>query len=175
MKTSKRNVHILTLSFILVFPIFLISCVVEREDASYTSQITLYSNETPKDEVDFSTDKQTVLENLQAFFDFDEGDITNTEKADIYLEVGCGTDCFNNILEINGSQAVDVGLIQPSYDECIKALSVKQYPWVINVPNNYSCLQTNEGKIVRILALENESHTKDATFTFEYTIWYKEP
>lgn len=173
MKINRKKA--LSLSFLLLASIMLVSYTLRTRNNSHTNQITLFSNETPKEVVDFTIEKQTVLENAQAFFDFDNEKITNTEKADIYLSVGCGTDCFNEIFDINGSQSVEVGSTQPSYEKCIKALQEQEFPWVAITPGNYSCLITSEGNIVRILTLENKSHSQNAKFTFEYTIWYTKP
>lgn len=135
-------------------------------------QITLLSNFDPTREHGFTLEGLVNPNNTQAFFDFDKGETTNADSADIYLDVSCGTDCFNDIIDINGSKSVEIGKTEPGFDECLKALQEDRLRASI-VPGIYSCVYTNSGNIVQILAIENEAHSKDAKFVFEYIVWYQ--
>jgi hypothetical protein len=142
---------------------------------STSGTVTLFSNFDPNRKVDFTIEGNIDTRNEQAFFDFDKGEITITTSADIYLFVSCGTTCFNSIIELNGAKPVWFGNVEPGYEGCRKALQeAKSYLWISNVPGNYSCLQSNEGNIIQILAIENESLSNNAKFVFEYSLWPNE-
>jgi len=160
--------------------VLLLGCLPRQNHANnningFENQITLLSSFDPDQEIDYTNEGLTNTENEGAFFDFDEEKITSSESADIYLFVGCGTDCFNRVLEINGSRAAVVGLVKPGYEECRKAIELGKYQWINNVPGAYSCLETNKGNIVQILSIENKAHYQNAKVILDYTIWYITP
>jgi hypothetical protein len=135
-------------------------------------EITLLSNFDPNREHGFTLEGLVNPANTQAFFDFDKGEITNTDNADIYLDVSCGTNCFNGIININGAKSVEIGEVEPGVDGCLTVLQEDRLRASI-VPGIYSCVYTNDGNIVQILAIENEAYSKNAKFVFEYVIWYQ--
>lgn len=137
-----------------------------------TGKTTLLSNFNPNHQYDFTLESLVDSENELAFFDFDRGEITNADSADIYLSVSCGTSCFNDILDINGAKSVELGGTEPGLDGCLEALQEDRLRASI-VPGTYSCIRTTEGNIVQILAVENEAHSRNSQFTFEYVIWYR--
>jgi hypothetical protein len=116
---------------------------------------------------------QINFKNTLAFFDFDTGEVTTVASADIYLYVGCGSDCFNTVVTINGATSVfwfegtELG-----YAGCRQVLQGERNSFGVEiVPGKYSCLLTNAGNIVQILAIENDAETQPAKFTFEYKLW----
>lgn len=172
---------------ILLLSAVLISCVQQESRFTETvpnntptasiikGQITLFSNFDPNHEHGFTREGLVNLNNTKAFFDFDKGEITTTDNADIYLDVSCGTDCFNSIIEINGAKAARFGEVKPEYHECRGVLLDKNNLPASVVPGKYSCLQTNDGNIVQILVTKDEALSQNANITFEYTIWYLNP
>ncbi len=138
-------------------------------------QITLFSNFDPNHEHGFTREGLVNPSNTKAFFDFDKGEITATDNADIYLDVSCGTDCFNSMIEINGAKAARFGEVEPKYDGCRAVLVDENNLPASVVPGKYSCLQTNDGNIVQILIISDEALSQNANITFEYTVWYLNP
>lgn len=137
-------------------------------------QTTLFSNFDPNHEHGFTIEGLVNPNNTNAFFDFDKGEITTTDSADIYLDTSCGTDCFNDIIDINGAVSAEVGHTKPGLDGCITALQKENKVWASIVPEMYSCVHTNDGNIVQILVIENEALSQNARFTFEYIIWFQD-
>lgn len=171
---------------ILLLSAVLISCVQQESRFTETvpnntptasvikGQITLFSNFDPNHEHGFTREGLVNPNNADAFFNFDKGEITATDSADIYLDVSCGTDCFNDIIDINGAASAEVGQTEPGLDGCIKVLQKENQIWASIVPGTYSCVYTNDGNIVQILAIDNEARSQNARFTFEYTIWHQD-
>ena len=139
----------------------------------YNQIVTLLSNFDP-DLNDVSVGAEINLNNDFAFFDFDKGEITTAASADIYLYVGCGSDCFNTVIAINGATSILwLEGTELGYEGCRIALEGEKKAAGVNiVPGEYSCLLTNEGNVVQIVAIENEALSKDAKFVFGYIIWY---
>ena len=135
-------------------------------------RVTLWSNFDSDHNHGFTRIGLINLNNTQAFFDFDSGVVTIDESADIYLNVGCGTNCFNDIVDANGAKSVEYGSIEPGFEGCLKKLQEDDL-WASIVPGIYSCIYTNGGNIVQLLAIENEARIENAKFVFEYIIWYK--
>lgn len=170
---------------ILLISSVLISCIQQESRFTETvpaitptatvvkGQITLFSNFDANLEHGFTLEGLVDPKNTTAFFDFDEGEIANTSNADIYLSVGCGTDCFNSLIDINGSKSVEVGRAEPNFDGCFNALQEDKLRASI-VPGTYSCIYTNDGNIVQLFAIENEARSQNSKFTFEYIIWYQD-
>jgi len=170
-----------TLASLLVIVVYLMGCAPinlnTNTPALNSTRITLYSNFDPTLTVDFKAKYQINTKNSLAFFDFDKSEITSGNNADIYLDVGCGSACFNRVDEINGATAAswfgEARHIEPGYAGCLKALQdPKVDPWVSNVPGDYSCLRTNQGNIVQLFAVENHAAFNNAKFVFDYHLWY---
>lgn len=171
---------------ILLLSAVLISCVQQEDKFAETApsntttasvvkgQITLFSNFDPNHEHGFTREGLVNPSNTKAFFDFDKGEITTTDSADIYLDVSCGTDCFNSIIEINGAKAARFGEVEPGYDGCRRVLLDENNLPASVAPGKYSCLQTNDGNVVQILVINNEAFSQNARFVFEYIIWYQD-
>ncbi len=171
----------------LLISAVLISCIQQESKFTETApnstptavvmkgQAYLFSNFDPDLQHGFTREGLVNPRNTRAFFDFDEGEITVTNSADIYLDVSCGTDCFNDIIDVNGAVSVEVGKIEPGLDGCIKALQEENKIWASVVPGTYSCINTNSGNIVQILIISNKALSQNANITFEYTIWYLNP
>ena len=113
--------------------------------------------------------------NVDAFFDFDAGEITTGDDADIYLSVSCGTDCFNDLIDINGAVSARFGETEPEYDDCRKVLRDKNGLPASIVPGTYSCIYTNGGNIAKILVIKNEALSRNANLILEYAVWYLSP
>lgn len=135
-------------------------------------EITLLSNFDPNLEHGFTIKGLVNPNNVDAFFDFDKGKITTTESADIYLDVSCGTDCFNELIDINGAVSAEVGQTEPGLDGCIKVLQKENQIGASIVPGTYSCVYTNGGNIVQIFVVSNKALSQNSRITLEYTIWY---
>jgi len=135
-------------------------------------EISLLSNFDPDRDIDFTLEGLINIENHQAFFDFDIGKITNLDSADIYLDVGCGTQCFNELI-INGARSIEFGKDEPGFEACYDHLQQNETKFMSAsiVPGTYSCIYTNEGNIVQMLAIKNEAFSQNAEFVFEYVIW----
>jgi len=141
-----------------------------------SGRVTLFSNFDPGLPVDLTMKNAVNLEYEQAFFDFDSAQITTDDGSDIYLAVSCGTSCFEIILAINGAMTIlrfRDSQREPGFEGCRQALQEEReaVSGISPVPGDYSCLQTNEGNTVQILAIENEAHSKNAKFVFEYVLW----
>ena len=136
-------------------------------------EISLLSNFDPDRDIDFTIKGLINIENHQAFFDFDTGEITNLDSADIYLDVGCGTQCFNELILINGARSIEFGKDEPGFEVCNDNLQQNETKFMSAsiVPGTYSCIYTNEGNIVQMLAIKNEAFTQNSEFVFEYEIW----
>ena len=154
-----------------------LNLMVTPETVRTSGKVTLISNfdfnatpsfgPIPKELVDLS--------NTQAFFDFDRAKITNDQGADIYLYDGCGTACFNLVITVNGATTVlqRTNQSEPGYLGCLKFLQdEKMSDGLDPVPGHYSCLNTSEGNIVQILAIENVPAWKNSKFVFQYQLWY---
>jgi hypothetical protein len=136
-------------------------------------EITLYTNLNIDREKDFSIENLVKSDNTQAFFDFDKNEILDSENADIYFFVDCGTDCFNSIFSINNAKSARIGEKEPKLQGCLEALQEKNNIITSPIPGNYSCIKTNSGNIVQILPLRNEAKYRNAKLVFQYTIWYQ--
>lgn len=181
-----RNRKLTLLLTILLISAVLISC--SQQENRFTEivpaiiptvtivkgQITLFSNFDPNHEHGFTREGLVNPNNTQAFFDFDKGEITTTDSADIYLDVSCGTDCFNGIIEINGAKAARFGEVEPRYDGCRTVFFDENLLPASVAPGKYSCLQTNNGNVVQILSIDNKALSQNARLTFEYIIWYQD-
>jgi hypothetical protein len=140
---------------------------------SHSGNMTLYSNYGLENKQDFTSKGLINPANKQAFFDFDKGEITSSDRADVYLSVSCGTDCFSNLLTINNAKTVfQFDGIQQGREGCLNELKGEKTDFGLNVrPGQYSCLQTNQGNIVEILVSENQPSNSDAKLDFTYTLW----
>lgn len=180
-----RNQKSTLLLTILLISVFLISRIQQESRFTETvltitptativkGQIILFSNFDPSHEHGFTREGLANPRNTKAFFDFDKGEITITDSADIYLDVSCGTDCFNSIIEINGAKAARFGEVEPGYDGCRRVLAGENNLPVSVGLGKYSCLQTNDGNIVQMLVINDEAFSQNARFVFEYIIWYQ--
>jgi hypothetical protein len=180
-----QKLTLLLMSFLT--PAVLISCVWQEPrftamapTSSPTAKmikghVTLFSDFDPNHEHGFKIEGLVNPNNVGAFFDFDKGEIAVTDSADIYLDVSCGTDCFNEIIDINGATSVEVGQVEPGLDGCIGVLQQKNRIGASIVPGIYSCVYTNGGNIAQILVVSNEARSRQANITLEYTIWYLKP
>ena len=150
-----------------------IQTVTEEPKHAYGYKVTLLSNHDPSHDV-LSLEGKIDLDNKLAFFDFDKGERSTTASADIYLFVGCGSDCFNTVIAINDATSVHwfVGT-ELGYAGCRNALQGETNIYAVNIrEGEYSCLLTNEGNFVQIVAIENEASSIDSEFVFGYTIWF---
>lgn len=111
-------------------------------------------------------------ENEDAFFDFDNEMIVNNTDADIYLWVSCGTDCFMEILAVNGAIVNQLWEFDPGYEGCQNAISYTEHSQVANArEGHYICVMTNEGSLAQILVVEKETYQNNGMISFQYWIW----
>jgi hypothetical protein len=120
------------------------------------------------------TDLQSLVDhnNKNAFYDFDSASMADASDADVYLSVGCGSYCFNDLIEINGAKAVRMKTSPPGLKGCQDALSPSNYYNGLETGVGwYSCMLTNGGNIVEILVVSNESDGYEGTVVFEFRVW----
>ncbi|MHC1781885.1 MAG: hypothetical protein AB9891_03795 [Anaerolineaceae bacterium] len=137
------------------------------------AEITLYTNLDIDMEYDLNMESLVNKDNTRAFFDFDNNEITNSEKADIYLSVSCGSDCFLQVLNIYAAKARRIGGKEPGLMGCLNALENKSQNFIFPDPGYYSCLHTNAGNIVQFLPIDEKSFSINGYLTFQYLLWKK--
>jgi hypothetical protein len=142
----------------------------------FTFRVTLESKFDPNFVIENMADPKSLIDtnNQNGFFDFDNATITIEPSADIYLSVSCGSDCFAVLMPINEAEAVTGINMQPGYAGCKEALSVSKLKGIGNQPGSYSCLLTNQGKIVEIYISRYEIRGYKGTLEIQYRIWDQE-
>lgn len=132
--------------------------------------------------VDFPPYNQSALEsvypgNQTAFYDFDANQITNSDEADIYLSVSCGTECSNFLIALGDSMIVDgYANKELDSDECIKRIQSESGTthtvFGSTSINAHSCIKTSKGNIVQLFIVSNEQRGINVQVVFDYVIWY---
>jgi hypothetical protein len=133
--------------------------------------ISLFSNDTEVPENFLPLDQWVDYNNIYAFFDFDSGEITSSEGADIYLSVGCGSMCFINIIELSSSTSVYVGKDEPGFTGCKEKLLNPELNSGIGAEGTYTCIRTNENNIVQIKIVSSKAKSLNSKLEFQYIFW----
>jgi hypothetical protein len=110
----------------------------------------------------------------QAFFDFESGENNKSKNSDIFLAVGCGSECENTLIGLNKEQKPsDWKVNEHGFDGCIQALQNDQNMAndISSIPGDYSCLKTREGNIVEMLIVDSFSLGEDSKVLFSYKLW----
>jgi hypothetical protein len=122
-------------------------------------------------------------DNNLAFFDIDLNKITNSDEADLYLAVGCGSgECNNLFIALNrfsGTMVVKAeDMNEPSYQGCNNIIqketgtihAVSGRPLI----GSYFCVKTNKGNIAQLHIISNEQQGVNAKVVFDYIIWSRD-
>lgn len=114
-----------------------------------------------------------LLPNVEdAYFDFDAGHKIFDQKADIYYYVSRGTAYFNLIDVINGAKAKSLGEIAPGYDGCYHVLGeMSETSGPVAKLDGYSCLLTNEGRLVQVRVERVEVLRDKGILVLTYIVW----
>ncbi len=111
-----------------------------------------------------------------AFFDFDSGQVTRSSDSDVYLDVSCGSSCFNILLAVNNALAVagiELQGKEPGEGGCLAVMQDHKMGMfgIDMLPDSYSCVRSGSGNIVQIRVVENKPRSRGSRITFEYQLW----
>ena len=116
-----------------------------------------------------------IIENSEAFFDLDKGEITTEEAADLYFWYSCGTICIGHVNVIQGAVALRLAGGSTGFSACQEALAIQE-PEDLGLhmeEGKTTCIITNEGSLAMVSLVEVILNRAEALGSVEisYTVW----